>query len=284
MITSTMMKKCLISMICMVSPLLCSAQDQEVNPFPWDFPQDIVIEAEPGQWVLSCYTFYPKALKNNKKVEDEILIFYSTKMTEVGQTKSKVNVDVEMPNALIIPLDKDAKAKRGDIVLTWWQGGSGLQRAIITDASNPAEPKADFLDLNYDEEKPNLNFAGKFADTPLKPGSFTVLEDGKWMSGAQVAVRQGRRWLCGTLIHERDGRVLVLGFSDKVSAYKKEDCRLIPFMEKIKKGDDVWAEWVGTYRSGYKVKKVDMNIGRVWVEKDGKVEVKSLADVTKVLE
>lgn len=257
---------------------------QEVNPFPWDFPQDIVIEAEPGQWVLSCYTFYPKALKNNKKVEDANLIFYSTKMTEVGKTQSKVNVDVEMPNALIIPLDKDAKAKKGDIVLTWWQGGSGLQRAIITDDSNPAEPKADFLDLNYDEEKPNLNFAGKFADTPLKPGSFTVLKEGEWKSGAQVAIRQGSRWLCGTLIHEQDGKVLVLGFADKVSAYKKEDCRLIPFMEKIKKGDNVWAEWVGTYRNGYKVKKVDMSIGRIWVEKNGEVEVKSIAKVTKILD
>ena len=27
---------------------------QEVNPFPWDFPQDLEIKAEPGQWVLSC--------------------------------------------------------------------------------------------------------------------------------------------------------------------------------------------------------------------------------------
>ena len=49
-------------------------------------------------------------------------------------------------------------------------------------------------------------------------------------------------------------------------------------------GGNVWAEWVGTYCNGYKVKKVDMGIGRIWVEKDGKVEVKSLAEVTKVLE
>lgn len=269
------MKKYIISVA--ISMFSYMSVAQEVNPFPWDFPQDIEIEAEPGQWVLSCYTFYPKALKNDKKVEDANLIFYSTKMTEVGETKSKVNIDVEMPNALIIPLDKDAKAKKGDIVLTWWQNGSGLQRAIITDASNPSEPKADFLDLNYE------NFATKFADTPLEPGSFTVLEDGEWKSGAQVAIRKGNRWLCGTLIHEKDGKVLVLGFADKVSAYKKEDCRLIPFMEKIKKGDEVWAEWVGTYRNGYKVKKVDMNIGRIWVEKSGEVEVKSIAEVTKVL-
>jgi len=276
------MKKYFICMAMLVASYLSVAQD--VNPFPWDFPQDLEIKAEPGQWVLSCYTFYPNALKDNKKVEEANLIFYSTKMTEVGKTKSKLNGNVEMPNALIIPLDKDAKAKKGNIVLTWWQGGSGLQRAIITDDSNPAEPKADFLDLKYNEEKPSLSFATKFADTQLKPGSFKVLKDGEWMSGAQVAIRNGSKWLCGTLIHEADGKVLILGFADKVSAYKKADCRLIPFMEKIKKGDDVWVEWVGTYRNGYKVKKVDMKIGRVWVEKDGKVEVKSIAEVTKVLD
>jgi len=276
------MKKIIVCMVMSMVAYLSTAQ--EINPFPWDFPQDITIEADPGQWVLSCYTFYPNALKSKKKVDEANLIFYSTKMTEVGKAKSKVNGSVEMPNALIIPLDKNAKAKKGDIVLTWWQGGSGLQRAIITDDSNPAEPKADFLDLKYDEEKPNLSFATKFADTQLKPGSFRVLKDGEWKSGAQIAIRNGSKWLCGTLIHEKDGKVLVLGFSDKIFAYKKSDCRLIPFMEIIKKGDDVWAEWVGTYRSGYKVKKVDMKIGRIWVEKDGKVEVKSLAAVTKVLD
>ena len=69
---------------------------QETNPFPWDFPQVLEIKAEPGQWVLSCYTFYPKALKDNKKVDDANLIFYSTKMTEVGKSKSKLNGKVEV--------------------------------------------------------------------------------------------------------------------------------------------------------------------------------------------
>ena len=111
------MKKYLICLA--MSMVSYMSMAQEVNPFPWDFPQEVVINAEPGQWVLSCYTFYPNALKDNKKVDEAILIFYSTKMTEVGKTKSKVNGSVEMPNALIIPLDRDAKVKKGDILLTW---------------------------------------------------------------------------------------------------------------------------------------------------------------------
>lgn len=273
------------TIICMAMSLFsCMAMAQDVNPFPWDFPQDFKIEAEPGQWVLSCYSFYPRALKDNKRVDEATLIFYSTEMTKVGMPKSIVDRDVEMPNALIIPLDKSARAKEGDIVLTWWQGGSGLQRAIITDDDNPAEPEADFLDLNYDDKNDNFNFAKKFADTKLKPGSFTVIKDNEWQSGAQVAIRSGNTWICATLIHEAEGKVIVLGWGDKVAAYRKADCRLVPFKEDIKKGDMVWAEWVGTYRSGYKVKKVDKKIGRVWVEKDGDVQVKSIAEVTKVLE
>ena len=277
------MKKNLISLALMAA-CVSTSNAQVNNPFPWDFPQDFKITADPGQWVLSCYTFYPLALKENKKVEEENLIFYSTTMTQVGPQKSIVGGDAEIPNALIIPLDKNAKAKKGDILLTWWQGGSGLQRAIVKDDSNPAEPKVDFLDLSYDDKRPEFSFAIKYGDKQLEPGSFTVLEDGKWMSGAQVAVRDGGNWLCTTLINMTEDKVIVLKWGDHVGAYKKADCRLVPFKEKLKKGDAVWAEWVGKYRSGYKVEKVDMKIGRVWVEKDGDVEVKSIAEVTKVLE
>ena len=85
----------------------------QYNAFPWDFPQDVKIEAEPGQWVLSCYTYYPSAVQDQKDLNDEVLIFYSTKMEQVGETTSTVG-GKEMPNALIIPLDPNAKAKKGD--------------------------------------------------------------------------------------------------------------------------------------------------------------------------
>lgn len=253
----------------------------QYNPFPWDFPQNVKIEAEPGQWVLSCYTFYPSAVSEQKDLTDEVLIFYSTKMEQVGETSSILS-GREIPNALIIPLDPQAKAKKGDIVLTWWQEGSGLERAIVTDASNPAQPKVDYLDMDYGtKERPG--FAQREADQQLKPGSFIVLKDGEWQPGAQIAAFNGSEWESGTLIREQDGKVLVLGWASHIKAYKKENCRLIPFKEKLKKGDAVYATFVDAYRDGYTVKKVDEKIGRVWLDRNGSEEVKSIAEVTKVL-
>ncbi|MBO4871433.1 MAG: hypothetical protein J5565_05570 [Muribaculaceae bacterium] len=255
-----------------------------VNPWPWDFPQNVKIEAEEGQWVLSPYTFYPGALKDGEDPAEKVLIFYSTKMTSVGDTKSTVNNDVEMPNALIIPLAKDAQAKKGDILLTWWQKGSGMKRAIVKDASNPAEPKVDYLDMEYSDDPEKPGFAQREADQQLKPGTFNILTDGEWQPGAQVACKNDRgEWDAATLLYEQDSKVLVLGFSDKVKAYKKDDVKLIPFKENINVGDKVYAKWVAGYKEGYTVTKVDKNLGRYWVEKDGKTEVKAFGEVTKLL-
>ena len=254
----------------------------QYNAFPWDFPQDVKIEAEPGQWVLSCYTYYPSAVQDQKDLNDEVLIFYSTKMEQVGETTSTVG-GKEMPNALIIPLDPNAKAKKGDIVLTWWQSGSGLERAIVTDASNPAEPKVIYLDMDWTGDPDHPGFADRHANETLKPGTFNILTDGEWQPGAQVAAFDGRQWLKGTLIHEQDGKVLVLGWASHIYAYKKENCRLIPFKEKLKKGDAVHATFVDGYSEGYTVKKVDEKVGRVWVDDDGREKIMSIVDVTKVL-
>lgn len=253
------------------------------DPWPWDFPQNVKIEAEEGQWVLSPYTYYPIALKKGEVLTKEGLIFYSTKMTSVGETTSKVNDEVEMPNALIIPLAKDAQVKKGDILLTWWQKGSGLKRAIVKDASNPAEPKVDYLDMEYSNDPEKPGFAQREADQQLKPGTFNILVDGQWQPGAQVACKNDRdKWDAAILLYEQDGKVLVLGFSSKVKAYKKDDVKLIPFKENINVGDKVYAKWVSSYEDGYTVTKVDKDLGRYWVEKDGKTEVKAFGEVTKL--
>lgn len=47
-------------------------------------------------------------------------------------------------------------------------------------------------------------------------------------------------------------------------------------MSKIcRSSDKVYATWVSSYRDGYKVVEIDKKIGRVWVERDGKTEVKA---------
>ena len=148
----------------------------------------------------------------------------------------------------------------------------------IGDGTNSIKP------LHLLSDSPKLEEKRK--GEQLKPGSFAVLRDGQWQSGAQVAIKKDKEWLKGTLIHVAGNKVLVLGFGSKIEAYDKADVRIIPFKEKIKVGDKVWATWVNEYRPGYVVTAVDNLTGHVYVKREGRssVESKSFADVTKVLE
>lgn len=230
--------------------------------YPWDFPEGIALETpEEGQYVLSPYTFYPKALTKNDPAS-ETLIFYSTTLTKYGDTHSVVANNVEMPNSLVILLPKGLKARVGDVLLTWWQSGSGLQRAIVTDASDPEQPRVMYLDLKYGEN----GSANEHANEQLKPSSFDVLRDGEWQPGAAIAAFDGRKWREGVLIHATDDRVLMLGFAASIKAYPRADCRLIPLNQNLKVGDEVMAIFVGSFTSGYKITRIDRRIGRIWVK------------------
>lgn len=286
------MKKTARTLLCLMAlafVMPAIAQDSDEKTWPWDFPKGVKLKMEAGQTVLSPFTYYPSSVEKGEPLREAVLIFYDTTVKEVGQEKSVLNkyggVE-EMPNALIIPLPQGAKAKKGDVVLTWWQSGSGLQRAVVVDDKNPKEPKVCYLDLRWPDNPESPQLEEKRKGETLKPGTFAVIKDGQWQSGAQVAIKRDSEWLKATLIHVEGNRVLVLGFGSKIESYDKSDVRLIPFKEKIKVGDKVWASWVNYYRPGYIVTEVDNLTGHVFVKKEGSssVESKSIAEVTKVLE
>ena len=263
------------------------AQDA-TNTWPWDFPQNIKINAEPGQTALSCQGLYFSAIKKNEDLTKSVLIWYNTTINKVGAEKStvkKFNEEVEVPNALLVPIAKGQKAKKGDILLTWWQSGSGMQRAIVVDDSNPAEPTAVYLDLNWPDKADDPKTAERRKGEQLKPNTFNVLKDGEWKAGAQVAYHSEGKWKSGTLLQTDGDKVLLSVFSSKLATANKSDCKLIPFKEKLKEGDKVWVVWLTGYEPGYTIEKLDLQAGHVYVKKDGRsrVECKSIAQVTKVL-
>lgn len=280
--------KTIFGMVAMVIVMPVFSQDNN-NSWPWDFPQKVKLKMEEGQTVLSPFTYYPSSVEKGEPLRQSVLIFYDTTVKEVGEENSVLNRyggEVEMPNALIIPLPQNAKAKKGDVVLTWWQSGSGLERAIVVDDSNPKEPRVCYLDLTWPDNPDSPKLVEKRKGEALKPGTFSVLKDKQWQSGAQVAIHKDKEWLKGILIHVDGNKVLVLGFGNKIEAYDKADVRIIPFKEKIKVGDKVWASWVNTYRPGYVVTEIDNLTGHVYVKKENGsgIESKSIAEITKTLE
>ena len=243
--------------------------EEEKEPsFPWDFPEgnknDGLAE---DQSALSIHTFYPKKLKESDNPANETYIFYSTVVKSVGETTSKVSdfgSEVEMPNALIIPLPGGQKAQKGDILLTWWQTGSGMQRAIVKDASNPESPKVDYLDLDYKDD--GKGFANEHSNEQIKPNTFTVLKDGEWQPGAQIVVSGDGSYEAGVLINCTDDKVLLKCFAGRIKVFKRSACKVVPLKQNLKVGDEVFAIFTSSYKAGYKIKKIDEKVGRVWVE------------------
>ena len=273
------------------SASVASEATAQMDPsaWPWDFPISTGEQLSDNQLVLAPYTYCKVAIDDGEDLNRKGLIFYHTNLKTAGKDKSVVNFkdDYELPNSLIIGIPEGATAKKGDILLTWWQSGSGLKRAIVRDDSNPAEPKVDYLDMKMDID-PNAshNAAEKYANEQLKPNSFIVLRDGQGEPGAQVACKDEHgNWLAAKVVKATADKVLVLGFSDRVAVYPKSDCKLIPMSdESIKPGDSVSGLFVAQYETGYTVDKVDTERGRVWVTNDsGKKEILSILEVTKVL-
>lgn len=257
-------------------------QEVQEPGFPWDFPEGNINEGlAEGQTALSVQSFYPSNLEESDDPANETYIFYSTTVKSVGETTSMVSdfgSIVEMPNSLIIPLPAGQKAQKGDIILTWWQSGSGMERAIVTDASNPEAPKVDYLDLDYKDD--GTGFANENANEQIEPNTFTILRDGEWQPGAQIVV-VGDGYEAGTLISYTDDQVLMLGFAGKISVVDRSDCKVVPLKQDLKVGDEVRAIFTSSYKAGYTIKKIDENIGRVWVEGSFGDEVVSILEVYK---
>lgn len=246
------------------------------NDFPWDFPKSIDLEFEAGQYYLAPYTFYPSAVEEKKDLTQEVLIFYHDTYNDV--TDGKVNG--KTPTSLCIPLPKGETAKKGDVVLTWWQSGSGLQRALVTDDSSADAPKTVYIDLNYKGD--GSGFAEKYIDQ-LKPNSFKVLTNGELEPGAPIAYFDNGKWKNGICVNVADDTVLIKGFSSHIYTAKKDKVKVIPLVPEYKEGDMVSVVFVDSFSDGYTVKKIDMSIGRVWVEKNGREEIKSIIEVSKAL-
>ena len=211
-----------------------------------------------GDYVLCpSRQFYDAALE--KGPEKTTFIYYTATLVESNDETSKVTSlsgsTYSLPNELIIPIPKGQTAMVGDIVLTWWQSGSGMQRAIVVGGTATA-PVVRYLDITYE----NPSGAGKKEDT-LKPDSFVVL-DGSMRPGTMVVVQEGTQHRVGRLLAMDDESVLVDGFAGKLKRYDRSAADVMPLKPNLEAGDSAEAVVFGSLRS-VTVKSVDTKIGRV---------------------
>ena len=284
-----MMKKVFTSIIAFALAEMAMAQVNDPKVWGWDFPMYMDINVEAGQQALSCQMHYFQNVKEGDGVVKKTMIWYDTEIATPGKEKTVVNEygnKIEVPNTLIIPLAKSAKAKKGDLLLTHSKYHE-MQRAIVIDASTPTEPVVCFLDdaSSWPGKPDSPKLAEKLQGEKLKPGSFNVLKDGRLESGAQVAYKKDGDWKFGKVIHVSGDKVLLSVFASRIDCVSKDQCVIVPFKEKIKKGDKVWVMSTDEYKSGYTVVGVDIDHGHIWTQADGSQYsyCHGLGEVTKVL-
>ncbi|OIP05653.1 MAG: hypothetical protein AUJ97_00390 [Bacteroidetes bacterium CG2_30_32_10] len=240
--------------------------DGKIDPFK-DFPKDPII-ANVGDYVLTPSENWQQDA-TDKGADKVTFIFYDQKIAATGNEYSKIDFmskkGVEIPNYMIIPIKAGQTAKKGDIILTWWQSGSGMKRAIVTDASNPNEPIVNYIDIDWNNPAKNSAGIGIGQQSEkIKPNTFQVINN-MWEAGTSVAAKDGSSYKLATIVKVSGDKVLTIGFAGKMKVYAKSDCSPIAIKPNVKAGDMVQVPWVGTFKNS-KVQKVDAKNGRVFCD------------------
>ena len=256
---------------------------QATFPFA-DFPA-VETTAKAGEVVLvPSYNWLQEA--NVKGVDKVAMIWYNQTMETPDKEMSQVKFMSDtrkVPNAYIVAIPPGATAKKGDIVLTWWQTGSGMKRAIVVDDATPAEPVVRYLDIDYDN--PAKSRDGKTTigqmDEKLKPNTFVKI-NAPFDVGTIVAVQDGAEQKSAQVIRVAGDKVFVNGFAGHIAVVDKSRCTPFPITSGAKPGDKVKAVWVNSVKEGT-VTKVEPAIGRVFIkfDVDGKEKAVSFGEVMK---
>jgi len=171
----------------------------------------------------------------------------------------------------VIPLGPATEeASEGDILLSWWQTGSGMQRCYVVDASDPTRPLVKYLDIDLDSPT-NSDGIGIGSATPqLKAGTFSVLSKATqdFPPGSGAACRERGSWASITytqIISTSADKLLGLGFAGRVTSYPIEGCVAVPVSASFADGDTVFASDTFLNMREATIVRFDPELGRYYV-------------------
>jgi hypothetical protein len=243
---------------------LAAAPNDEPGMIPLDFPA-VATTAQPGQWVLCPPQKFVENLREAGPVKTG-LIYYAATMKEPGALESIVvdlgKKEMVIPNSLILPIPPGQTAVPGDIILTWWHSGSGMQRAIVVEGGTEAEPMVRYLDITYD----NPSGWGQKTDR-CRPNTFFKLEK-PFQLGSTVAVKDPRfpqQANRAQIVGETDDRYLVLGFAGRISVAPKAGCVALPIQPELTPGDTALSTTAFARLEKVTVLRVEPEVGRVFI-------------------
>jgi hypothetical protein len=233
---------------------------------------DEVVLAPSYNWIQDAAT------KGPDKVT---FVWYNQKMVAPGEVESEVEFlqpgKAKIPNAYIIPIPAAQTVKTGDIVLTWWQSGSGMNRAIVVESAEPMQPTVRYLDIAYDNpaKSPDGKTTIGQMDEKLKPNSFVRLTS-PWEPGTTLAVNDGASRKPVQVIRVAGEKILTLSPAGSLKVYDKANVTPVPIRPNVQAGDKVKAPQYGAFADAT-VTRVDARNGRVFVKFGTNPEEKAIA-------
>ena len=250
-----------VALMFLVIPAPESSAAPEAGKIPLNYPK-VATTAKAGDWVLAPPRLWVDQAFQ-KGADKQTFIWYAASMVQPGPAESRIKdlmgKEAVIPNSLIVPIRKGEKAKVGDVILTWWQSGSGMERAMVVKGGTPTAPMVRYLDMDLD----NPSGCGKKEDT-CKPNSFHVLKK-PMEPGTAVAYKDKTwGWKHGIVGNVSGNKVLVIGFAGSLVVMPKADCLALPIRPAVKKGDACMVPNAAVFVKA-KVEKVDPVIGRVFV-------------------
>jgi hypothetical protein len=228
---------------------------------------------------VPSYTWIQDGAKDIKKAS---FIWYAEPIAKVDPVASEIQFMSErrkVPNAYIVPIPKGQRAKKGDIVLTWWQSGSGMKRAIVVDDAEPTSPVVVYIGISWDNpaKSPDGSTTIGQMDEKIAPDTFVKLTTGA--PGSMVAYERDGSLAPGELIRAQGDDLLVSYGIGHLEVVPRSKATLVPVDTVVSVGAKVRALW-GTFADGT-VKSVDRRNGRVTIDFGSTLgeAVKSFAEI-----
>lgn len=226
----------------------------DLEKLPFDFPA-VKTDFKAGDTILAPTRSMIDESMKAAAGTTPMYIFYNATVVEPGDVVSRIKevIDtVAIPNAVIVPIKAGQSAKKGDIVLTWWQSGSGMQRAIVTEGGTT--PTVTYLDDKNG------------ATEQLKADSFNVLS-ADWQVGTTLACKGSGGYDQVILINMAGDKVLTSGWAGAMAVHGKSECSPVPLKTSAKAGDTVYVAPFGTFEKAT-VTSVDATNGKVKAKYD----------------
>lgn len=217
------------------------------------------ITVEKGQWVL-CPAKYLIDSAFSKGLENSVFVYYPRKVIDFNENNifvAELGDTSKIPDYFVIPLPQKESVSKGNIVLTWWQKGTGMQRALVFDVVNDGRPVVYYLDGHFSFSQSNLKY---LIDT-LKTGTFTTISE-KNLIGRSFMINEEYISSYYMVVAANNDSVIGLSWAGILKVFKKLDCNFVPLNTSLQEGDSVLVPYLGTYCDGI-VKKLWNDVGKV---------------------